>query len=96
MQSLASLFVSLVVVAVVGAGESQARPAAPLERHATVAHAVDHVASAAPLPPELLLPGALPPSLHAPVLPVSSLARAPRSAPRATPPLYLRHRALLL
>lgn len=96
MQSLASLFVSLVVVAVVGAGESHARPAAPVDRQATLARAVDHVASAAPLPPDLLLPGALPPSLHAPILFASSLARAPLLVPRATAPLYLRHRALLL
>ena len=96
MQSLASLFLSLVIVAVVGAGESQARTAAPLDRQATIARAVDHVAAAAPLAPDLLLPGALPPSLHAPILFASSLARAPRFAPRATPPLYLRHRALLL
>jgi hypothetical protein len=95
MQSLASLLVSLVVLAVVGAGESRARPV-PVDRTATIAAAVSAPSAAAPLAPDLLPPCALTPSLRAPVVFASSLPRALVPAPQATAPLYLRHRALLL
>jgi len=102
MQSLATLFVTFVVVGLVGAGEARIRRAAdaPVDqapgRHATIARAVDAPAAAAPLPPHLSSPGALAPSLHAPRAFAALLPRAPLPAPRASLPLYLRHRALLL
>jgi len=95
MQSVASLLLSLAVVAVVGAGESRARPA-PIDRHATITRAVDGAVAAAPLAPDLLPPCALAAPLGAPVVFGSSLPRALVAAPPATLPLYLRHRALLL
>lgn len=95
MQSLASLLVTLAVVAVVGAGESRARPA-PIDRHATLTRAIDGAVAAAPLAPDLVPPCALAAPLGASVVLGSSLPRALVAAPQATPPLYLRHRALLL
>lgn len=96
MQSLASLLVSLVVLAVVGAGESRARPAPSIDRVATIASAVTAPSAAAPLAPDVLLPCALAPAVGAPVVFSSSLPRALVPAPAATAQLYLRHRALLL
>jgi len=98
MQSLASLFVSLVVVALVGAGEARAHRAPPtsLDRHATITRAADGPNAAAPSSPDLLSPCVPAPAAQAPLLFASFGARAPLPAPRAALPLYLRHRALLL
>ena len=98
MQSLASLFVSLVVVALVGAGEARAHRAPPtsLDRHATLTRATDGPGAAAPSSPDGLSPCLSAPAPHAPLLFASFLPCAPLPAPRAALPLYLRHRALLL
>jgi hypothetical protein len=90
MRALASLVVTLALLAVV----APAHAPAPIDRQATIAPASDDT-GAPPLRDALVAvtPVLLP---HAPLAFVAALPLAPRHAPTAALPLYLRDRALLL
>jgi len=96
MQSLASLFVTVVVFAIVGAGQSRAAAAAPIDRHAAITQAVDDGVAAAPLAPDALVASVPALPLRAPLVFAAPLSLTPRRAPTAKLRLYLRDRALLL